>query len=121
MEIDRVPVLGVVIWVSVDHFHIPALPMGRPERFANGGFAVTRDALQASGIQLIDSPPLASGPNYGAWVRDCVAQTHHTSIADMLNEFELQQCQDNAKRTRQDPSQCPSKPRYSTSTTPPIR
>jgi hypothetical protein len=112
MEIDQAPQLGVVIWVSVDHFHIPALPMGRPERFANGGFAVTRDALEASGIQFIDKPPLMSSPNYGYWVRDCVAETHHIPIADMLNEVELKQCQDNATRIGHDPSQCPSRPRY---------
>lgn len=118
MEIDQVPELGVVVWVSVDHFHIPALPMGAGERFASGGFAVTRDALEASGIQLIDSPPVIIGPNYGAWVQDCVAQTHRVPIADMLNEFEHKQCQDNATRIGQDPSQCPSRPRYPASTPP---
>jgi len=76
MEIDQVPELGVVIWVSVDHFYIPAFPMGPGERFASGGFTLTREALEASVIQLIDKPPLTSLPNYGYWIRDCVALTY---------------------------------------------
>jgi len=51
MEIDQVPQLGIVLWVSVDHFHMPVLPAGGPDRFANGGFPVTRDALEASSIR----------------------------------------------------------------------
>jgi hypothetical protein len=106
MEIDQVPELGVVIWVSVDHFYIPAFPMGPGERFASGGFTLTREALEASVIQLIDKPPLTSLPNYGYWIRDCVALTYRIPIADMLNTHELKQCLDNATRTKQNPSQC---------------
>jgi hypothetical protein len=106
MEIDQVPELGVVIWVSVDHFYIPAFPMGPSERFASGGFTVTREALEASVIQLIDQPRLTFLPNYGYWIRDCVALTYRTPIADMLNTHELKQCQENAMRTKQNPNQC---------------
>lgn len=106
MEIDKVPELGVVIWVSVDHFYIPAFPMGPSERFASGGFTVTREALEASVIQLIDQPRLTFLPNYGYWIRDCVALTYRTPIADMLNTHELKQCQENAMRTKQNPNQC---------------
>jgi len=90
MEIDQVPQLGVVVWVSVNHFHKPSLPAGTPERFANGGFPVTRDALEASGIRLIDSPPLTLAPNYGASISDCLGRTYRAPIADLLNMFEHQ-------------------------------
>ena len=112
MEVDQVPELGAVIWVAVEHFHVPALPLGRPERFANAGVAITREALLASGIQRIDSPPSMFGPNYEAWVRDCINLTYNTPIADTLNTLEHIRCQDNAKGTGQDPNLCPSRPRY---------
>ena len=112
MEIDQVPELGVVIWVAVDHVHIPDRPMGPSETHADQGFTVTREALEASGIQLIDKPPLTGIPNYGYWIRDCVALTYRTPIADALNTLRLKECQDNAMRTKQDPSQCSSRPRY---------
>jgi hypothetical protein len=90
MEIDQAPQLGVVVWVSVNHFHKPSLPAGTPERFANAGFPLTRDALEASGIRLIDSPPLTLAPNYGAWISDCLGRTYRAPIADLLNIFEHQ-------------------------------
>jgi hypothetical protein len=80
--------------------------MGPSERFASGGFTVTREALEASVIQLIDQPRLTFLPNYGYWIRDCVALTYRTPIADMLNTHELKQCQENAMRTKQNPNQC---------------
>ncbi len=116
LEIDRVPELGVVLWVSVDHVHIPDHPMGPSETYSGQNFVVTRDALEASGIQLIDKLPLTSSPNYGYWIRDCVALTYRTPIADALNSLRLKECQDNATQTKQDPSQCPSMPNYPATT-----
>jgi hypothetical protein len=116
VEIDNVPEIGEVVHVIVDRVG----SVGGKSRTWNLGvehFAIKRDSLDASVVQLIDSVPAPTvGPEYLNWHRNCVALTYATTVADTLTTLGQLRCEQQAKHSTYPPQSCKINPASPTPT-----
>jgi hypothetical protein len=100
-EIDDVPGIGFVVHIVVD---APTkYPKGTPDNLPLtheiSHFAIRRDSLDSSVLQVVDNvriPDMTTTHPY--WRAHCAAQTYSGTVADTLTLLDFQRCAEQEKR-----------------------
>jgi hypothetical protein len=105
-KVDYVPDLGIVVHIRVDHVDFDDKPGDRPHDNGHGGrqeyFAIRRDSLDASALELLGISQVAGPPrNYSSWQHNCGGLTYGTTVADTLKTLQDEYLTRRATYTKQ--------------------
>jgi hypothetical protein len=104
-EIDDVPGIGLVVHVTIDLIDSKT-PPGIPPSHGTDHFAIKRDSLDASVIDLVGNVRIPElGYSYSSFRSHCAAQSYATTVSDTLAARDLERCeralQNNPRHTAQ--------------------
>jgi hypothetical protein len=105
-KIDYVPDLGIVVHIMVDHVDFNNKSGDHPHNHVNYGhqeyFAIRRDSLDASALELLGVSQVAGPPrNYSSWQANCGGLTYGTTVADTVKTLQDEYLARRATFTRQ--------------------
>jgi hypothetical protein len=89
LKIDFVPDIGTVVHITVNHVDFDDKP-GDPARNNTRleQFAIRRDSLDASVLDVLGISQVAGPPNYYSWQNNCGGLTHATTVADTIKTLQ---------------------------------
>ena len=88
-KVDYVPALGTVVQIMVDHVDFDDKPGDRPHNnHRTEYFAIRRDSLDASALEMIGISQVVGQPNYRSWQTNCAGLTYGTTVADTLTTLQ---------------------------------
>jgi hypothetical protein len=88
-KIDYVTDIGVVVHITVDHVDFEDTPGDRPHHNdRRESFAIRRDSLDASVLDILGISQVAGPPNYYSWQINCGGLTSPSTVADTLKTLQ---------------------------------